>query len=149
MKSEKCSLLSHVLTLCNPMDWSPPGSSVHGIFQARILESVAISYCRGFSRPKDQTRIPCISYTGKSILYHCTTWEAWYSGHVYWSESVSNWLTLGRKGLSLLHWLLISLIDWTALKMIVMPLGPWLPKSHLFLSFFLFYSVCQVIRRKD
>ena len=39
---------SHV-TLCNPMDCNPPGSSVHGIFQARILEWVAISYTREFS----------------------------------------------------------------------------------------------------
>ena len=35
-------------TLCDPMDCSPPGSSVHGIFQARILEWVAISFSRGF-----------------------------------------------------------------------------------------------------
>ena len=41
------------LTLCNPTDVSPPGSSVHGIFQARILEGVAISYFRGFSLPRD------------------------------------------------------------------------------------------------
>jgi hypothetical protein len=37
------------LTLCDPMDYSPPRSSVHGIFQARILEQIAISYFRGFS----------------------------------------------------------------------------------------------------
>ena len=37
------------LTLCNPMDCSPPGSSVHGILQARILEWVAISFSRGYS----------------------------------------------------------------------------------------------------
>jgi len=43
------------LTLCNPMDCSPPGSSVHGIFQARILERVAISYSRESSQPRDQT----------------------------------------------------------------------------------------------
>ena len=39
------------LTLCNPMDCSLPGSSVHGIFQARVLEWVAILFCRGSSRP--------------------------------------------------------------------------------------------------
>ena len=39
------------LTLCNPMDCSPPGSSVHGNFQARILEWVAISYFSGFFEP--------------------------------------------------------------------------------------------------
>ena len=37
------------LTLCDPMDCTPPGSSVHGIFQARILECVAISFSRGYS----------------------------------------------------------------------------------------------------
>ena len=40
-------------TLCNPMDCSPPGSSVHGLLQARILEWVAISFSRGSSQPGD------------------------------------------------------------------------------------------------
>ena len=46
-------------TLCDPMDCSPPGSSVHGISQARILEWVAISFSRGSSQPRDQTRVSC------------------------------------------------------------------------------------------
>ena len=41
------------LILCDPMDYSLPGSSVHGIFQARILEWVAISYSRGSAQPGD------------------------------------------------------------------------------------------------
>ena len=41
-------------TLCNPMDWGSPGSSVHGILQGRILEQVAISFSRS-SQPRDQT----------------------------------------------------------------------------------------------
>ena len=45
---------------------SPPGSSVHGILQARILEWVAMPFSKGSSRPKDQT---CISSLGKHILY--------------------------------------------------------------------------------
>ena len=45
------------LTHCHPMDYSLPGSSVHGIFQARILEWVAISFSRGSSRPRDWTRV--------------------------------------------------------------------------------------------
>ena len=45
------------LTLCDPMDSSQPSSSVHGIFQARILEWVAISFSRGSSGPRDQTRL--------------------------------------------------------------------------------------------
>ena len=44
-------------TLCDPMDCSLPGSSVHGIFQERILEWVAISFSRGSFRPRDQTRV--------------------------------------------------------------------------------------------
>ena len=51
------------------MDCSPPGSSVHGISQARILEWVAISYSRGSSWPRDQTHISYISCIGRWILY--------------------------------------------------------------------------------
>ena len=54
------------LTLCDPMDL--PGSSVHGIFRARILERVAISYSRGFSQPRDQTHISYISCIGRQIF---------------------------------------------------------------------------------
>ena len=46
--------------LCNPMDYSPPGSSVHGILQARILEWAAISFSRGSLQPRGPTRISCI-----------------------------------------------------------------------------------------
>ena len=48
-------------------------SSVHGIFQARILKQVAISFSRGSSRPRDRTLISCISCIGRQILYHRTT----------------------------------------------------------------------------
>ena len=44
-------------TLCDPMDCSPPDFSVHGIFQARVLEWVAISFSRGSSQPRNQTRV--------------------------------------------------------------------------------------------
>ena len=63
------------LTLCDPMDYSPPGSSVHGI----ILEWVAISYSRGSYPPRDQTHISCIA---RRILYHWAIEEAPdYSNH--------------------------------------------------------------------
>ena len=48
-------------TLCNFMDCSLPGSSVHGILQARILEWVAIPSSRGSSQPRDQTQVSCIA----------------------------------------------------------------------------------------
>ena len=48
-------------TLCNPKDYSLAGFSVHGISQARRLEWVAIPFSRGFSQPRDQTRVSCIT----------------------------------------------------------------------------------------
>ena len=60
-------------TLCDPVDGSPPGSSVHGILQARILEWVAISFSRGSSRPRDRTQVSHI--TGRCFNL-CTTREA-------------------------------------------------------------------------
>ena len=48
-------------TLCDPMDCSPPGSSIHGILQARILEWVAISFSRGSSWPRDWAQVSCIA----------------------------------------------------------------------------------------
>ena len=53
------------LTLCEPMDCSPPGSSVHEILQARILEWVAIPFSRGSSRPRDQNHISYVSFIGR------------------------------------------------------------------------------------
>ena len=50
-----CSVVQSCLTLFSPTDCSPPASSVHGTFQARILEWVAISFSRGSSQPRDQT----------------------------------------------------------------------------------------------
>ena len=60
-------------TLCDPIDGSSPGSSVHGILQARILEWVAMHFSRRSSQPRDQTYLSCI---GRRIFYHCATWEA-------------------------------------------------------------------------
>ena len=48
-------------TLWDPMDICPPGSSVHGISQARILEWLVISYFRGSFQPRDQTQVSCIA----------------------------------------------------------------------------------------
>ena len=69
-------------TLCNPMDFCPPGSSVHGIIQARILEWVAISSCRRSSWPRDPTHLSCI---GRQILYYWATWEAHRNASVQFS----------------------------------------------------------------
>ena len=55
------SCFSHVLTLCDPVDCSLPGSSVHRIFQARILEWVVMRLSRGSSQPRDQIPFSCVS----------------------------------------------------------------------------------------
>ena len=58
-------------TLCNPMDSSPAGSSVHGILQARILEWVAMASSRGTSQPRDHT---------------CITWDSCTAGGFFTTE---------------------------------------------------------------
>ena len=57
-------------TTCDPMDCSPSGSSVYRIFQARILEWVAISFSRGSSQPRDRSCVSCVSGIGRQVLYH-------------------------------------------------------------------------------
>ena len=68
--------------LCDPMDYSPSGSSVHGILQARILESVAIPFSKGSSQPKDQTQVSC---TASRLFTIWATSEA----REHWSGSLS------------------------------------------------------------
>ena len=78
------SVAQSCLTLWDPTECSPPGSSVQGIFPARILEWVAISSSRGSSQPRGQTRVSCIAsglLHRRQILYlwttregHCTTY---------------------------------------------------------------------------
>ena len=58
---QACSVAPLCSTLCDPVDCSPPGSSVHGISQARIPEWVAIPFSRGSSRPRDPTHVSCVS----------------------------------------------------------------------------------------
>ena len=61
-------------TLCDPVDCSPPGSSVHGILQARILEWVAISFSRGSSWPRDGSQVSRIA---------CRRFTVWTEGLCY------------------------------------------------------------------
>ena len=64
-----CSVTKSCLTLCDPVDCGPPGSSVHGISQARIQEWVAISSSRGSSRPRDRTCVSCIGRRTLPLSY--------------------------------------------------------------------------------
>ena len=67
-----CLVTQMYLTLCDLMDCSPPGSSVHGILQATILEWVAMSFSRGSSWPRNCTQISC---NDRQILDHWVTRE--------------------------------------------------------------------------
>ena len=75
-----CAVLYSVVSDCDLMDCSPPASSAHGIFQARILEWVAISYSGRSPQPRAQTCISCISCVVRQFLYY---WPTWKDGIVY------------------------------------------------------------------
>ena len=71
--SAPCSVAQLCPMLCESMDHGP--SSVHRIFQARILEGIVIYSSRGPSWPRDQSCISCDSCIGRQTLYHWATWE--------------------------------------------------------------------------
>ena len=63
--------LQSCLTLCHAMDCSPPpGFSVRGLLQVRLLEWAAVSSCRGSSQPRDRTCISYVSCIVRQVLYH-------------------------------------------------------------------------------
>ena len=78
----------HVWLFCGSMDWNLPGSSVHRIFQARILDWVVISLVHGSYQHRDQTPISCI---GRQILYHWTAREAWKMMYLYQLQPEEFW----------------------------------------------------------
>ena len=61
LRATKVSVTQLCPTLCDSIDYSLPGSSFHGIFQARILERIAISFSRGSSQPRDQSQVSHIA----------------------------------------------------------------------------------------
>ena len=72
------------------MDCSLPGSSVHGIFQARILEWVAMPSSRGSSQPRDQTQMSHVSCIGSRFFTTSSTWKAQFSSVQFSRSVVSN-----------------------------------------------------------
>ena len=69
------SVTSVMSDLCDPKDCSPPGSSVHGILQARLLEQVAMPSSRGSSRPRDRTHIFYVPSLAGRFFTTSATWE--------------------------------------------------------------------------
>ena len=91
-------LLSHSVvpdSFVTPWNCSPPGSSVHGILQARMLEWVTISSFRGTSPPRDGSWVSCISCAGRRILHHWSS-LGWYPSltallaSLSWNSSLSS-----------------------------------------------------------
>ena len=78
-------------TLCDPMDCSLSGSSVHGIFQARVLEWVAISFSRGSSRPRNRTRVSCIA--GRRFTIWATREAPTYLSEIISHYYAAHWLS--------------------------------------------------------
>ena len=62
--------LQSCLTLCDPMDYSLPDSSVHGMLQARMLEWVGMPSFRGSTQPRGQTQVSYVSYIDRQVLYN-------------------------------------------------------------------------------
>ena len=93
-ESVSCSVVSDSLQL---MDCSPPGSSVHGVLQARILEWVAISFSRGSSQPRDQTLVSC---TAGKFFTVWTTREAPLMTKCHSKSFQSECLHVGSLGIS-------------------------------------------------
>ena len=87
-----CLVAQFCLTLCNPMDCNLPGSSVHGVFQARILEWVAIPFSRGFSGPRDRTHVSC--FAGGFFTTSATREAQIGNDIIYWEEKI--WMNVNR-----------------------------------------------------
>ena len=132
-------------TLCNPMDCSPPGSSVHGILQAWIQEWVAISLSRGSSQPRNQSWVSCFAggcFTAWATreahvrlprrfnIWICQAWDSFafsvtnfwvkfghfcYSEYLDWATEL-NWKRLPQGNFLCFHWKCICSSLWKRLK---------------------------------
>ena len=84
-KKDESEVAQSCLTLCNHMDCSLPGSSIHGIFQATVLEWVAISFSRGSSQPRDRTQVSRIA--GRRFAIWANSWK----GRLCGRGEMSSW----------------------------------------------------------
>ena len=116
------------LTLCNPMDCSLPGSSVHGIFQARILEWIAISFSRGSSRPRDRTQVSHI------VGRHFTIW----------ATRENRDITLPTKA-HLVKAMVFPVVMYGHENWSIKKAEDWRTNAFVFFLFFIFYIVVDFV----
>ena len=129
------------LTLCNPMDCSPPGSSFHGTLQARILEWVTIPFSRGSSQPRGQNWVSCTAgrffivwVTRVALFYIC----ACLSFSI--TFSVTDFLTKASVTLLLLGWEGVSDRTLTERGIILLP-----KRLHFYREKYLFSLKCFLL----
>ena len=132
-------------SLCDPTDHSLPGSSVHRIFQASLLEWVTISFSRGPSQHRDPTGVSCIaeiyyclSYQGTALVAQKKTSAyinivTWMSVCKFQEESLSLLLTDWLKGLKrICSWCMVEKCKWKSLSRVQLFATPWSIQSKEF-----------------
>ena len=107
-------------TLCDPMDYSPPGSSVYGIPQAKILDRVAIPFSKGSPQPRDWTRVSRVF--GRQILCHWDIWDVMGSYKLLYRGDYNS---VG------VYWLLSVYGYFTHIPSLILKVCPWTGRSHL------------------
>ena len=119
LKSEKVKVFVTQLypTFCNPMDYSQPGSSVHGILQARILEYVAISFSRESSQPRGWTHISCLAGRFFTI---------WATREAYSYINIKIDKTLSKEHLWISHIYFYVVIDFSVLSRYLFSVTGWI-----------------------
>ena len=153
-----CSVLQSCLTLCDLMGHILPGSSVHGILQARILEWVTISYWRsyrGSSWLRDQTLISCFSYIVDGFSTHWATWkvplmkESFPYSFIQQSFITQLWPTMCQTFLLLLYKCTFSLSDSRVISYLEMRISLLL---HLLCNFCINFCITKrcmyILQRK-
>ena len=122
-KKVKVLVTQSCLTLCDPTDCSPPGSSVHGILQARILEWMAISFSRGSYWPRDWTRVSCIAgrlFTVWATREALRSWAEPENSWLYTNSQIYSTATDGASGKEPIYQCWRQGFHWTQLKQLTM-----------------------------
>ena len=136
-------------SLCNPMDCSPAGSSIHGILQAKILEWVAVPSSRGSAQPRYQTCVFYVSCLAGRFFITSATWEAFWNGKNChcddWEQWFASSLVQGNHLWTFENYPHMATVLETALVLVKQPqVFLWKSLSHFQLFETLWAIACQV-----